>query len=213
VTETHVAAGSDLGSTVKDAGLVEQRRSHIAAAAIDLARQQGFAHTTTRLIASGAGINIATMYQYFRTKEDILFYVCRTNFEQIRAATSVRQDDPVRELEERFVRLLTVVDDRLTEITFVYQESHTLQPQYLAEVKTWDESAVDDFEAPLRAAVAAGQAEVSNPRLAARQLVETGYAWANKNWSLRRSATREEYTQTHWKWFCRAFRLTTRETA
>jgi AcrR family transcriptional regulator len=213
VAGNRVAARGDLGSTVKDAALVEQRRAHIAETAIDLARQQGFAHTTTRLIAAGAGINIATMYQYFRTKEDILFYVCRTNFEQIRAATAVRRDDPVHELEARFTRLLAVVDDRLPEITFVYQESHTLQPQYLAEVKAWDEGAVDDFEAPLRAAVAAGQGEVGNPRLAARQLVETGYAWANKNWSLRRSAGREEYTQTHWEWFCRAFRLTTRERA
>lgn len=201
----------ELVSTVKDSELVESRRALIAATAMELARRQGFAHTTTRLIATGAGINIATMYQYFRSKQDILFYVCRKNFEEIQAVTGLPGDDPVGELKARFFNLIDVTTARQMEITFVYQESHTLKDDYLSEVKAWDERAVDNFEEPLKHAVAGGAADVDNTRVAARQMVETGYAWANKHWALRAFVTSDEYAKTHWRWFCAAFAMSERE--
>lgn len=207
-----VVAWHELSTTVKDPDLVDARRAVIAAAAMDLAKRSGFAHTTTRSIAAGAGINIATMYQYFRSKEDILFYVCRKNFEAIEAVTALGGEDPVAELRSRFFNLIRVADVRQMEITFVYQESHTLRDEYLREVKSWDECAVDNVEEPLKAAVAAGLADLDRTRVAARQMVETGYAWANKNWALRAFVTSDEYAQTHWRWFCAAFRLTTEPT-
>ena len=50
----------------------EERRAAIIAAAVSLFSRQGFAHTTTREIATEAGIAEGTIYSYFASKQEIL---------------------------------------------------------------------------------------------------------------------------------------------
>jgi AcrR family transcriptional regulator len=61
---------------VKDPNLVERRRRQIADAAVRLFVEKGFHKTTTRQIARAADISIGSLYEYFTTKEDILYIVC-----------------------------------------------------------------------------------------------------------------------------------------
>src|SRR5690625_3012149 len=62
-------------TSVKDVSLIEKRRSQIIKSAISLFKQKGFHRTTTREIAQEAGFSIGTLYEYIRTKEDVLFLV------------------------------------------------------------------------------------------------------------------------------------------
>ena len=71
-------------SSVKDRQLVEKRRQQILKAAITLFKQKGFHRTTTREIAKQSGFSIGTLYEYIRTKEDILFLVCDSIYEQVK---------------------------------------------------------------------------------------------------------------------------------
>ena len=71
-------------SSIKDNGLVEKRRQQIIKAAIILFKEKGFHGTTTREIAKESGFSIGTLYEYIRTKEDILFLVCDDIYEQVR---------------------------------------------------------------------------------------------------------------------------------
>jgi TetR/AcrR family transcriptional regulator len=57
----------------------EQRREQIILAAVELFAEKGFAEVTTREIAAAAGINEATIYKYFASKED-LFDAVVTHF-------------------------------------------------------------------------------------------------------------------------------------
>ena len=198
---------STVDTTVKSQRLVERRRAEICASAVQLARRRSFALTTTREIAKAANMNVATMYQYVRSKEDIIYLVCAKNIELLDTDQSVVFDTPVSELRTRFEELMQRAETRQHEISFVYLESRTLSGDYLERVKAWDEASVDFLEAPLIVAVEAGLAAVDNTRLAARQMLETSYAWANKRWSLHRSATYEEYTEFHWLCFSRAFEM------
>ena len=63
-------------SQIKDKKLVEVRRREIVKAAVDLFIRKGFHKTTVREIAQKFGMSIGTLYEYIRTKEDILYLVC-----------------------------------------------------------------------------------------------------------------------------------------
>ena len=62
-------------SRVGDADLVERRRAQIVEAATRLVARQGFAKTVVRDIAEEANISVGLVYEYVRSKEDILFLI------------------------------------------------------------------------------------------------------------------------------------------
>ena len=63
-------------SRVKDKQLIELRRMEIVKAAVELFVRKGFHRTTVREIAQKFGMSVGTLYEYIRTKEDILYLVC-----------------------------------------------------------------------------------------------------------------------------------------
>lgn len=60
---------------VGDADLVEKRRAQIVEAATKLVSRQGFAKTVVRDIAQQADFSVGLVYEYVRSKEDILFLI------------------------------------------------------------------------------------------------------------------------------------------
>ena len=65
----------EVHASVKDGDLVERRRTQIIKGAVTLFKEKGFHRTTTREIASAAGFSIGTLYEYIRSKEDVLYLV------------------------------------------------------------------------------------------------------------------------------------------
>jgi len=63
-------------SSIKDERLIVKRRDQMIKGAVALFKQKGFHKTTTREIAKASGFSIGTLYEYIRTKEDVLFLVC-----------------------------------------------------------------------------------------------------------------------------------------
>ncbi|MCT6816112.1 MAG: TetR/AcrR family transcriptional regulator, partial [Lysinibacillus fusiformis] len=59
-------------STVKDENLIAIRREQMIQGAIKLFKEKGYHRATTREIAKAAGFSIGTLYEYIRTKEDVL---------------------------------------------------------------------------------------------------------------------------------------------
>lgn len=51
--------------------------------AVTLFKEKGFHRTTTREIAKAAGFSIGTLYEYIRTKEDILYLVCDFIYDEV----------------------------------------------------------------------------------------------------------------------------------
>lgn len=54
---------------------LNRRRDEIAQSAISVLLEKGFQETSVREIADAAGIGKSTLYDYFKTKEDILIFV------------------------------------------------------------------------------------------------------------------------------------------
>ena len=70
-------------TSVKDESLIEARRKQIVRAGVDLFKEKGFHRATTREIAKAAGFSIGTLYEYIRTKEDVLYLVCDSIFNEV----------------------------------------------------------------------------------------------------------------------------------
>src|SRR3954453_21774240 len=70
-------------SSVKDESLIEKRREQMIRGAVKLFKEKGFHRTTTREIAKEAGFSIGTLYEYIRTKEDVLYLVCDSIYDHV----------------------------------------------------------------------------------------------------------------------------------
>ena len=88
----------------------EAIRQGIVTAALNLFQTKGFEATTTRSIARKAGIAEGTVFNYFRTKEDIALHFFEQEVDQ--AIAAVRDDPRLRKapLEEK---LFTLVHSQL----------------------------------------------------------------------------------------------------
>ncbi|GAA3318731.1 hypothetical protein GCM10020331_022730 [Ectobacillus funiculus] len=64
--------------------LVAVRRAQMVKGAVSLFKEKGFHRTTTREIARAAGFSIGTLYEYIRTKDDVLYLVCDSIYENVK---------------------------------------------------------------------------------------------------------------------------------
>ena len=69
--------GKRIPTTVKDQDLVAQRRGEIVDVATRLFLERGFHNTSIRDIARACPFNLASLYMYVSSKEDILFLVAQ----------------------------------------------------------------------------------------------------------------------------------------
>jgi len=63
-------------SVVKDPQKIQDRRELLVAAATNVFRRRGFHTVTVREIGIAAGLTQGTIYNYVRSKDDILYLVC-----------------------------------------------------------------------------------------------------------------------------------------
>ncbi len=65
----------ELPTNIKKPALVAKRREQILKAALDLFRKHGYHATSMRTICEKSRVNRASIYDYFKSKADILIYI------------------------------------------------------------------------------------------------------------------------------------------
>ena len=70
----------EIATSIKKPELVAKRREQIKKAAIELFLKNGFHGTTMRQICDASGVNRASIYDYFASKDDILIYLYKDVF-------------------------------------------------------------------------------------------------------------------------------------
>lgn len=83
-----------------------ERRQRMLAAALRLFDRRGFRDTTMEDIAAAADLGVATVYNYFGSKEGIVAELLRTDLAAVLAAGQRVVDAPPRDPAEAMVRLL-----------------------------------------------------------------------------------------------------------
>lgn len=186
-------------TNVKDENLIEIRRKQIVSGAVKLFREKGFHRATTREIAKAAGFSIGTLYEYIRTKEDVLYLVCDDIYDQViqRLSTISTSKGTLEELKLAIKQYFSLIDSMVDEFTIMYQETKSLPKDKQQYILQKELEMVSLFEKIIKNCVQSGELTISNQEiyLAANLLVVQGQAWAFRKWALQKHFTIEEYTE------------------
>lgn len=184
-------------SSVKDENLIEMRRRQMIQGAVKLFKEKGFHRTTTREIAKEAGFSIGTLYEYIRTKEDILYLVCDGIYDRVREgfSTFVAEEGTVAELKAAIRHYFKLIDEMSDEFVVMYQESKSLQKEALQYVFKKELEMVALFRGILQACVTSGELRIQEEGilLTAHHIVIQGQMWAFRRWALARHYSIEDY--------------------
>lgn len=185
-------------TSVKDESLIEVRRRQIVNGALKLFKEKGFHRATTREIAKAAGFSIGTLYEYIRTKEDVLYLVCDDIYNQVMKQLSQISTSAgtIDELKKAIKQYFLLIDSMVDEFTIMYQETKTLPKEAQVYVLNKEFEMVAIFEKILKKCVQSGEFKIADQEiyLAANHLVVQGQAWAFRKWALQKRFTINEYT-------------------
>lgn len=184
-------------SRVGDADLVERRRAQIVEAATRLVARQGFAKTVVRDIAEEANISVGLVYEYVRSKEDILFLIyehwARVWGEGLEKALA-RSADPLDQLMSGVSFLVTAADKHADVTHLFYRETGHLSDYGTEQAKQTEREMVDRLTAVLEAGIAADLLRPDTDSVAlATQLVLLSHGWVLKGYLLRKGRTAAGY--------------------
>ncbi|MGO1165797.1 MAG: TetR/AcrR family transcriptional regulator [Janibacter sp.] len=152
-------------------------------AAADAFADKGFHATTTRDIASRAGLSPAGVYVHFASKEDLLFQLSRVGHEGARDALAVAAEEagsPTDALSEVISAFARWHAEEYQVARIVQYEFRHLSPEHQREVLTLRREIDGVVEQIIREGVATGEFEVEDTRataLAALSLVVDVARW------------------------------------
>ncbi|KGR80187.1 TetR/AcrR family transcriptional regulator [Ureibacillus manganicus] len=192
-------------TSVKDESLIEIRRLQIINGAVNLFKEKGFHRATTREIAKAAGFSIGTLYEYIRTKEDVLYLVCDHIYDKVKQQLSMILSDTgtVKELKEAIKQYFYLIDRMIDEFTIMYQETKSLSKEAMHYIFDKELEMVRIFEGIIKNCLPSLENRLTDKEvfLAANHIVVQGQAWAFRKWALKKRYTIEEYVEDQTKLF------------
>jgi AcrR family transcriptional regulator len=138
---------------IKNKDLIDARRNQIIEGALKIFTAKGFHNSTVREIAEAAGLTMGSLYNYIRSKEDIIFIV----YDKI--TRSLREDmknaikkarNPEERLKAALLQNLRTVYEYQDIIMFLYKESASLDKDSLRTVLSRETEYIELFEQLLR---------------------------------------------------------------
>ncbi|SFB26101.1 transcriptional regulator, TetR family [Lentibacillus halodurans] len=184
-------------SSVKDTDLIEKRRNQMIKGAIALFKEKGFHRTTTREIAKESGFSIGTLYEYIRTKEDVLFLVCDAIYDQVRERLEAAIDwknPTVANLEKVVESYFHLMDDMQEEVVIMYQEVKSLKQETKEYVLQKERDMVAMLEKMIVTCVP-GSILRQDAALIANNIFVQGQMWGFRRWMLQKQFTLKEYIE------------------
>lgn len=187
-------------SRVKDKQLIEIRRMEIVKAAVELFVRKGFHRTTVREIAQKFGMSVGTLYEYIRTKEDILYLVC----DYIHTSVSERVKPSLETTGNTMERLrnairsyYVIVDEMQDYVLFLYQETKSLSYNARKYIFKSEEEMTSIFEEIILQGVEDGTFKISRKdvNFLANEIMVTAQMWAFRRWILQKNYTLERFIE------------------
>jgi AcrR family transcriptional regulator len=189
----------DIPTQVKNPELVDRRRRQIADAAVQLFIEKGFHKTTTRQIAGAAGFSIGSLYEYFASKEDILYLVCESIHAEVERGVTMAMSQATggQDALSAVIREYFKVCDRMSDfILLIYQETQSLPIQWQKRVLENELRITGLFIEALARIASTGELPNLDERsleLTAHNIVVLGHMWTFRRWFLTRHYSIEDY--------------------
>ena len=188
----------EVHASVKDEQLVVKRRDQMIKGAVALFKEKGFHRTTTREIAKASGFSIGTLYEYIRTKEDVLYLVCDHIYDEVQNRLQKDLDTKkgtLQSLERGIANYFRVMDELQSEVLVMYQEAKSLNKDALPYVLRKEMEMVAMFEDVIARCVENGEINLSEKQvqMIAHNIFVQGQMWGFRRWALQKLYTLEEY--------------------
>lgn len=179
-------------------------RRQLVDAAVPLFVRKGYHETTTREIAQAAGWSVGELYEFVKSKGDILFQVCEVIHEEtetLLAACPGEDVAPEEALRASFETYLRACDAWQDVILLIYQESTCLLPELRGRVMASEERITAAFHRAIARGVQAGAFRALSDREAwmhAHNIVVLGQMWAFRRWYFKKHFTLDAYIAAQW---------------
>lgn len=188
----------EVQASVKDERLVQRRRDQMIKGAVSLFKEKGFHRTTTREIAKAAGFSIGTLYEYIRTKEDVLYLVCDSIYDHV--SERLQEDlehkqGTLESLKHGIANYFRVIDEMQEEILVMYQEAKSLTKDALPYVLKKEIEMAAMFEKLITRCVENGELNLSEMqiKILSHTIIVEGQMWSFRRWTLQKLFSLEEY--------------------
>lgn len=196
---TATASRPDIETQVKNPELVTLRRRQIVDAAVPLFIEKGFHKTTTRQIAAATGFSIGLLYEYVRSKEDVLYLVCEAIHHEVERGVNdaLQRHERGREALAAMIREYFGVCHRMNDhILLIYQETQSLPPHWRKRVLENEVRLTGLFVNALARLMAHGELPrltEQSIELIAHNITVLGHMWTFRRWFLARHYSIEDY--------------------
>ncbi|MFJ8268554.1 TetR/AcrR family transcriptional regulator [Peribacillus asahii] len=195
-TEEYIVATS-----VKNPKRVEMRRAEIIDAAVKIFSEKGYHATTTKEIAEAAGMNVGTMFQYVKTKQDILYLVCchiHSLIEKALYAVTSENSTPLEAIKKDMTALFEIVDQVSDYVVLMYQETASLDKEARRSFLQREQRLRNHLEKQIQRGIDSGVFKVSQESvfLISDDILVQSQMWAFRRWSLTNKFTIEKYIAT-----------------
>lgn len=195
-TEEYIVATS-----VKNPKRVEKRRAEIIDAAVKIFSEKGYHATTTKEIAEAAGMNVGTMFQYVKTKQDILYLVCchiHSLIEKALYAATSENSTPLKAIKKDMTALFEIVDQVSDYVVLMYQETASLDKEARRSFLQREQRLRNHLEKQIQRGIDSGVFKISQESvfLIADDILVQSQMWAFRRWSLTNKFTIEKYIAT-----------------
>lgn len=193
-------------SQVTDEKRLLEGKERIASAAAALFLSGGYHNTSVREIAQKAGLSVGSVFNYFTSKEEILFFLFshnqsrtedvlreqRAEYEQLKAEGV----DPKQLFLLAYERYVRLIDELRRDVVLGYQEMKSLTSTERARLLEGEER----IQSLLEEIIAYGVEKKAFPPgdidMKAHCLIVLAQSWAVRHWALRRFGKVEDYLQT-----------------
>ena len=185
-------------ASVKDQELIKKRRAQMSKGAVSLFKEKGYHRTTTREIAKASGFSIGTLYEYIRTKEDVLYLVCDSIYEEVRERIEKdlgNVEGTISSLKQGIATYFKVVDDMQDEFLVMYQETKSLSKDAWPYVLRKETEMVGMFKTLLLKCKDNKEIDLTEDviEMLAHNIFVLGQMWGFRRWALQKMYTLEEY--------------------
>lgn len=183
-----MAPAEHVPSTVKDPKIVAKRRAELIDVATKLFLKNGFHKTSVRQIVRACSFNLASLYMYISSKEDILFLVAQELMTDKKKSLQRARDQslsPLDAFKTSFRVYCDIIRRYRKHVKLLYREMDNL-PWDRQEIVLESETVVQDlFRELIDAGIEDGTMRHVNSALMAQTALFMAHMWSLKHWSLK----------------------------
>lgn len=158
-------------------------KEKIIEVAADLFGEKGYAATSIRDIAHGLNASIATLYYYFKNKEDLLYTIIETIGDDLLVAlhkAKDRTDDPLEKLRNMLSCHIELTEKKKNRVKVYVEEQHNLSKKFRGIIYSQHRKIYDIYIDQLRELQRLGMISaepLSVPAFAMFGMVNWCYRW------------------------------------